>query len=185
MCQSGFVGTKMREASISAIGTLAIDLAKNSFQVCGVRCDGVMVFNRAVSRRRREHLLSDQSPFVVAIEACAASHHWSRVAMAHGHDVRLDRAMSGAFGSTAYAFEQLVAELGAAFCCASLGIVPTVRHADYIGSWLEVLRRDSRAIVRAAGLASKAAEYLLGFALDAAEVLAVPPERERALLGVS
>jgi len=51
----------------------------------------------------------------------------------------------------------------AAFCCASLGIVPTVRHADYIGSWLEVLREDNRAIVRAASQASKAADYILGF----------------------
>ena len=57
-----------------------------------------------------------------------------------------------------------MAELTAAFGCASLGIVPTVRHADYIGSWLEVLREDSRAIVRAASQASKAADYLLGFA---------------------
>lgn len=53
--------------------------------------------------------------------------------------------------------------MNAAFCCAALGIAPTVRHADYIGSWLEVLREDNRAIVRAASLASKAADYLLGF----------------------
>jgi antirestriction protein ArdC len=53
--------------------------------------------------------------------------------------------------------------LSSAFSCASLGIVPTVRHADYIGSWLEVLREDNRAIVRAASQASKAADYLLGF----------------------
>ena len=52
--------------------------------------------------------------------------------------------------------------MNAAFCCASLGIVPTVRHADYIGSWLEVLREDNRAIVRAASQASKAADWLLG-----------------------
>ena len=51
----------------------------------------------------------------------------------------------------------------AAFFCASLGIVPTVRHADYIGSWLDVLREDNRAIVRAASQASKAADFLLGF----------------------
>ena len=38
-----------------------------------------------------------------------------------------------------------------------------MRHADYIGSWLEVLREDNRAIVRAASQASKAADYLLGF----------------------
>ena len=50
----------------------------------------------------------------------------------------------------------------AAFLCVSLGIVPTVRHADYIGSWLEVLRDDDRAIVRAASQASKAADFLVG-----------------------
>ena len=50
-----------------------------------------------------------------------------------------------------------------AFVCALLGIVPTVRHADYLGSWLEVLREDNRAIVRAASAASKAADYLLAF----------------------
>jgi antirestriction protein ArdC len=49
------------------------------------------------------------------------------------------------------------------FVCASLGIVPTVRHADYIGSWLEVLREDNRAIVRAARAASKAADHIFGF----------------------
>jgi len=53
--------------------------------------------------------------------------------------------------------------LGAAFGCASLGVVPTLRHADYIGAWLEVLREDDRAIVQAASQASKAADYLLGF----------------------
>ena len=37
----------------------------------------------------------------------------------------------------AHAFEELIAEINAAFCCASLGIAPTVRHADYIGSWLD------------------------------------------------
>jgi antirestriction protein ArdC len=51
--------------------------------------------------------------------------------------------------------------MAGAFICASLGIVPTVRHADYIGSWLEVLREDNRAIVRAASAASKAADYVL------------------------
>ncbi len=74
---------------MSKINILAIDLAKNSFQVCGVRSDGVVVFNRAVSRARLVRLLADQPPCVVAMEACATSHHWGRVAMVHGHDVRL------------------------------------------------------------------------------------------------
>ena len=83
--------------------------------------------------------------------------HWS------GASHRLGRDLSGSFGSKSYAFEELVAEIGAAFTCAALGIVPTVRHADYIGAWLEVLREDNRAIVRAASQASKAAELLLTF----------------------
>ncbi len=54
-----------------------------------------------------------------------------------------------------------VAEMGSAFLCASLGIASTVRHADYLASWLEVLREDNRAIFRAASMASKAADWLL------------------------
>lgn len=94
--------------------------------------------------------------------------NWHRTALhelghATGHDSRLNRDFSGSFGSKKYAFEELIAEMNAAFCCASLGIAPTVRHADYISSWLDVLREDNRAIVRAASQASKAADYLLGF----------------------
>lgn len=75
--------------------------------------------------------------------------NWHRTALhelghATGHASRLGRDFSGSFGTRKYAFEELVAEMNAAFCCASLGIVPTVRHADYIGSWLEVLREDAR-----------------------------------------
>jgi transposase len=74
---------------MSEISILAIDLAKNCFQVCGVRSDGVVAFNRSVSRARLVQLLSDQEPCVVAMEACATSHHWGRVAMADGHEVRM------------------------------------------------------------------------------------------------
>ncbi len=100
--------------------------------------------------------------------------NWHRTALhelghASGHASRLNRDLSGSFGSRKYAFEELVAEMNAAFCCAALGIVPTVRHADYVGSWLEVLREDNRAIVRAASLASKAADYLLGFLPEAGD----------------
>ncbi len=89
--------------------------------------------------------------------ACHELSHWS------GSGSRLGRDLSGSFGSKAYAREELVAEMAGAFICASLGIVPTVRHADYIGSWLDVLREDDRAVVRAASAASKAADYLLAF----------------------
>jgi antirestriction protein ArdC len=76
----------------------------------------------------------------------------------------LDRLTGADFGSGDYAREELCAELASAFLCAELGIVPTVRHADYIGSWLAVLREDSKAIFRAASLASKAADFILAFA---------------------
>jgi antirestriction protein ArdC len=94
--------------------------------------------------------------------------NWHRTALhecshASGAPHRLNRDLSASFGTKKYAFEELIAEISAAFCCAALGIVPTVRHADYIGSWAEVLREDNRAIVRAASQASKAADYLLGF----------------------
>ena len=94
--------------------------------------------------------------------------NWHRTALHElghwvGHPSRLARDLTGAFGSALYAKEELVAEMASAFVCASLGIVPTVRHADYIGSWLDVLREDDRAIVRAASAASKAADYLLAF----------------------
>jgi antirestriction protein ArdC len=84
--------------------------------------------------------------------------HWSGAAS------RLDRDLCGRFGSPDYAREELVAEMASAFICAALGIMPTVRHADYLGAWLKTLREDARAIFRAASQASKAAELVLGMA---------------------
>lgn len=84
--------------------------------------------------------------------------HWT------GHASRLDRDQKGGFASAAYGREELCAELASAFLCASLGIQPTVRHADYLGAWLAIMREDTRAIFKAASLASKAADYLLAFA---------------------
>ena len=95
---------------------------------------------------------------------------------ATGHPSRLGRTLTGAFGSKDYAREELVAELGSAFLCASLGIEPTVRHADYLASWLEVLREDNRAIFRAAGAASKAADWLLARSAEAQDGRAERPK---------
>lgn len=92
--------------------------------------------------------------------------NWHRTAlheMGHwvGGAARLDRDQTGFFGSVSYGKEELIAEMTSAFVCAAFGIVPTVRHADYIGSWLSIIRQDSRAILRAASAASKAADFLL------------------------
>ena len=56
-----------------------------------------------------------------------------------------------------------VAELSGAFLCAELGIVPTVRHSDYIGAWLALMRADNRAVLRAASAASRAADHILAY----------------------
>jgi antirestriction protein ArdC len=111
----------------------------------------------------------------VAVPPVVAFHepiNWYRTALHElghwtGHHSRLDRNQAGRFGSADYAREELVAEMASAFACASLAIQPTVRHADYIGSWLAVLRDDDKAIFRAASAASKAADYLLSFAPEA------------------
>ncbi|WP_428408426.1 ArdC family protein [Hyphococcus sp.] len=87
--------------------------------------------------------------------------HWT------GHASRLGREFKGRYGSHAYAREELVAEMASAFVCASLSITPTVRHADYLGAWLEVLKEDNRAIFNAASLASKAADFILAFETNA------------------
>jgi antirestriction protein ArdC len=87
--------------------------------------------------------------------------HWT------GHKTRLDRNLTTKFGTVDYAREELVAEMATAFVCASLGIIPTVRHTDYIGNWLQVLKEDARAIVKAASLASKAFDFILAFKAEA------------------
>ena len=84
--------------------------------------------------------------------------HWTR------HPNRLDRDFGRKrFGDAGYAHEELVAELGAAFLCADLGLELTPRedHAAYIGHWLEVLRGDKRFIFTAAAHAQRAVDYLI------------------------
>ena len=83
--------------------------------------------------------------------------HWTK------HPTRLNRDLGRKkWGDEGYAMEELVAEIGSAFLCADLQITPEVRndHADYIGSWLKVLKEDNRAVFQAASLASKAVEHL-------------------------
>jgi antirestriction protein ArdC len=90
--------------------------------------------------------------------------HWTR------HETRLNRDLGRKrFADAGYAMEELVAEIGAAFLCADLGIIPETRddHAAYIASWLTVLKDDKRAIFTAASHAQKAADYLHGLQAQA------------------
>jgi transposase len=74
---------------MTEVHVLAIDLAKRSFQVCGTARGGAVLFNRTVSRSKLEQLLRGQPPCIVAMEACATSHYWGRMAQGFGHEVRL------------------------------------------------------------------------------------------------
>jgi len=82
--------------------------------------------------------------------------HWS------GAPTRCDRQLRNRFGDDAYAMEELVAELGAAFLCAELSITAETRldHAQYIATWLDVLKADNKAIFAAAAKANEAVSYL-------------------------
>jgi antirestriction protein ArdC len=84
--------------------------------------------------------------------------HWT------GHPNRCARDFSRHFRDAAYAAEELVAEMGAAYLCAHCRIDGELRHASYLASWLQVLRSDKRAIFIAAAKAQRAADYVLALA---------------------
>jgi antirestriction protein ArdC len=107
----------------------------------------------------RSRFVSDEAFYAVALHELT---HWT------GGKTRLARDFAERFGSEAYAFEELIAELGAAFCCADLGLIPATMddHARYIDSWLRVLKSDRKAIFTAASQASKAHAFLMTHALQ-------------------
>ncbi len=95
--------------------------------------------------------------------------HWTR------HPKRLNRDFGRErWGDSGYAREELVAELGAAFLCADLGLTLEDRgdHAAYIASWLQVLKNDKKAVFAAAAHAQRAAEYITNIATQTEKVAA-------------
>ena len=109
---------------------------------------------------RDEIRLPEFSQFVDAVAYYGVSLHehvhWT------GNEKRCDRNLKNAFGGQDYAKEELVAEIGAAFLCGKLGLSPEPRldHAQYLLSWLKVLKDDKKAIFRAAAAAQVAVDYL-------------------------
>ena len=90
--------------------------------------------------------------------------HWTK------HPKRLDRDFGRkSWGDAGYAMEELVAELGAAFLAADLGLeaAPRPDHAAYIASWLKVLKEDKRAIFSAAAHAQRAVDFMLAMQPEA------------------
>ena len=100
--------------------------------------------------------------------------HWT------GHPSRLNRDLQNRFGSSAYAMEELRAELESAFVAIELGIPTDIpHHASYIANWIKPLKDDKREIFRAAADAQRIASMELGFHPDYAaqvreELVAVP-----------
>jgi antirestriction protein ArdC len=117
--------------------------------------------NRAYYTTADDHI--QMPPFAAFVENVS---YYSTLAHEHTHwtakSERCDRQLGKRFGDSAYAAEELIAELGAAFVCAHLGLStePREDHAQYIQSWLKVLRADKRAIFTAASKAQQAADYL-------------------------
>jgi len=94
---------------------------------------------------------------------------------ASGHQSRLNRESiteAAPFGSPVYCREELIAEMGAAFLCAEVGISPVVleNQAAYVQGWLGKIRGDKRLVVIAAAQAQKAADYILKVAVERPEV---------------
>lgn len=88
--------------------------------------------------------------------------HWS------GGTTRLARTFGKRFGDQAYAFEELVAEIGSGLVCAQLALPNALHdnHASYVAHWLGILRADKTAIIHAAAKAEQAFNYLLAFGSD-------------------
>jgi antirestriction protein ArdC len=130
--------------------------------------------NQAYYAPATDHI---QMPPFAAFEENVA--YYSTLAHEHTHwtapTARCDRQLGKRFGDNAYAAEELIAELGAAFTCAHLGLStePREDHAQYIQSWLKVLKADSRAIFTAASKAQQATDWLIARAEELARTAEV------------
>lgn len=109
----------------------------------------------------RERFTTTENYYATALHELT---HWT------GHESRLNRQFGKRFGDDAYAFEELVAELGAAFTVGQLGMVDATieAHASYLDSWVKVLKSDKRAIFTAASQAAKASDFILQACLEPA-----------------
>ncbi|EHS4662161.1 DUF1738 domain-containing protein [Salmonella enterica] len=131
-------------------------------------CSGVSVIHRhqdrAYYRPAVDHIMMPE-----AAQFDSAEDYYSTLLheLVHstGHASRLARegivSTSKKFGDPVYGFEELIAEMGAAFLCAELGINGDLQHESYIASWLQTLKEDNRAVFRAARFAREAFEYLV------------------------
>jgi antirestriction protein ArdC len=142
----------LERAEVFATSTGAV-IEEGGDQACYIPA---MDMIRMPERRRFTGMQAASAGEAFYATLCHELVHWS------GAKKRLDRDLSGRFGTESYAVEELVAELGSAFLCGDLGIAPEPRadHACYIKNWLSVLKSDKKAIFTAASKAAEAANWL-------------------------
>jgi antirestriction protein ArdC len=115
----------------------------------------VACYSPTSDRINLPHFSAFTSPEAYYATAFHELTHWT------GHPTRLNRTLEGRFGSQSYAFEELVAELGAAFLCNDIGIQSHLEHhASYLDSWLNILKKNSKAFFKASQLANQAKDFL-------------------------
>lgn len=136
----------------------AVEAAEKIMADCGVRI--VYGGDKAFYDRQGDLItLPPKENFKTPVSFYATALH--EEIHASGHPSRLDRDLGGRFGDQAYAFEELVAEMGAAFLCAHVGIPYDTQHSNYIGDWIRVLRDHQRALFTAAAQAQRAMDFIL------------------------
>lgn len=136
-------------------GTVADELATKN-NICVERKGDSAYFSPARDKIVIPALEAFESESAYASTLLHEMTHWT------GHASRLDRTFGKRFGDQAYAFEELVAELGSAFLCAALGVEGKLQHANYISGWLDIMKSDKHAVFTAAREAQKAMDLLLG-----------------------
>lgn len=141
------------EAMIEATGA---DIRHGGDRACYSRSDD------SIQLPKRDRFHNTESYYSAAFHELV---HWT------GAPSRLNREKGGRFGDTKYAFEELIAEMGAAFLCAENEISGELQHPAYIESWIEVLENDNNALFSAASKARKAAD-LIGGPAETVEVKA-------------
>lgn len=146
-------------AAAAAAPFAPIEAAEQLLQACGARIEhvgGRALYDRAADAIRlpvRERFARPVDYYATALHELT---HWT------GHAERLNRDFGQRFGDEAYAFEELVAELGSSFLLADLGLTEytLADHASYLDGWLRTLKRDKTAIFTAAKHASAAHEFI-------------------------
>ena len=143
------VPQEQRQDAVTAfIAATKADIRTGGDRACYIPALDFIMLPPEIAFNTRQHFLA------TSLHECS---HWT------GAKHRLDRDLKSRFNEKAYAAEELIAELSAAFLCAYLNIKGELKHAGYIASWIDLLKDDDRAIFTASSRASQAADYLRTF----------------------